>query len=322
MSTGRLRVDLDDAPGRHRAEPLADVPLVELGRVGELLARRLLELREGVEKARAVADGGHDHERAAVQQSSIRPRMLRRARCRTQSRTSAPPRARTLVFHLVLTCARCGQENPDGAKFCNACGAALVGAGRAGRGAAARLRAVRRSRGLHLSLREARPRGRPGVPRAVLRARAQRAREPRRQGREVRRRRGDGRVRRPGDVRRRCRAGRTCRLRRPRLGRARGAPAARRGQHGRGDRRPRRQPRARGDLRRGGRREHRGPSAVRIAGRGGARRRGDVHRDPRIHRVPAGPAGRWRRGRRRRCRRGSPSGPPPRSGSGRRRPFR
>jgi len=29
------------------------------------------------------------------------------------------------VFHPVLTCARCGQENPDGAKFCNACGAAL-----------------------------------------------------------------------------------------------------------------------------------------------------------------------------------------------------
>ena len=32
----------------------------------------------------------------------------------------------------MLTCARCGQENPDGAKFCNACGAALAHAG--GRG--------------------------------------------------------------------------------------------------------------------------------------------------------------------------------------------
>jgi class 3 adenylate cyclase len=32
----------------------------------------------------------------------------------------------------VLTCARCGEENPDGAKFCNACGAGLVVAGRAG----------------------------------------------------------------------------------------------------------------------------------------------------------------------------------------------
>ena len=32
----------------------------------------------------------------------------------------------------MLTCARCGQENPDGAKFCNACGAALAEPGRAG----------------------------------------------------------------------------------------------------------------------------------------------------------------------------------------------
>jgi class 3 adenylate cyclase len=32
----------------------------------------------------------------------------------------------------VLTCARCGQENPDGAKFCNSCGAGLVTPGRAG----------------------------------------------------------------------------------------------------------------------------------------------------------------------------------------------
>jgi len=29
------------------------------------------------------------------------------------------------VFALVLTCSRCGQENPDGAKFCNECAAAL-----------------------------------------------------------------------------------------------------------------------------------------------------------------------------------------------------
>jgi class 3 adenylate cyclase len=32
----------------------------------------------------------------------------------------------------VLTCARCGQENPDGAKFCNACGAPLGEPGRTG----------------------------------------------------------------------------------------------------------------------------------------------------------------------------------------------
>jgi hypothetical protein len=41
--------------------------------------------------------------------------------------------------------------------------------------------------------------------------------------------------------------------------------SSRRRQHGRGDRRPRRQPRARGDLRRGRRRQHCGPSSVRIA---------------------------------------------------------
>ncbi len=32
----------------------------------------------------------------------------------------------------VATCTRCGQENPDGAKFCNACGAALGEPGRVG----------------------------------------------------------------------------------------------------------------------------------------------------------------------------------------------
>jgi class 3 adenylate cyclase len=32
----------------------------------------------------------------------------------------------------VVTCTRCGQENPEGAKFCNSCGAALVEPGRTG----------------------------------------------------------------------------------------------------------------------------------------------------------------------------------------------
>ena len=40
--------------------------------------------------------------------------------------------ARTLVFALVSTCTRCGQENPDGAKFCNACGGPLGEPGRVG----------------------------------------------------------------------------------------------------------------------------------------------------------------------------------------------
>ena len=38
----------------------------------------------------------------------------------------------TLVFALVLTCTRCGQENPAGSKFCNDCGAPLVASGRPG----------------------------------------------------------------------------------------------------------------------------------------------------------------------------------------------
>jgi class 3 adenylate cyclase len=37
-----------------------------------------------------------------------------------------------LVFDPVPTCAKCGGENPAGAKFCNACGAALEEAGRIG----------------------------------------------------------------------------------------------------------------------------------------------------------------------------------------------
>jgi class 3 adenylate cyclase len=36
------------------------------------------------------------------------------------------------VFDLMLTCTQCGQENPNGARFCNACGAALTGAARVG----------------------------------------------------------------------------------------------------------------------------------------------------------------------------------------------
>ena len=36
------------------------------------------------------------------------------------------------MFSSVLTCAHCGQQNPDGAKFCNACGTSLDEAGRTG----------------------------------------------------------------------------------------------------------------------------------------------------------------------------------------------
>ncbi len=37
-----------------------------------------------------------------------------------------------LLFRIVSTCSRCSQENPDGAKFCNACGSALLEPGRLG----------------------------------------------------------------------------------------------------------------------------------------------------------------------------------------------
>jgi len=40
--------------------------------------------------------------------------------------------AATLVFALVLICAHCGQENPEGSKFCNACGGPLVAPDRPG----------------------------------------------------------------------------------------------------------------------------------------------------------------------------------------------
>ncbi len=40
--------------------------------------------------------------------------------------------ATVLVFPSVLTCARCGQDNPEGARFCNACGAPLAEPGRTG----------------------------------------------------------------------------------------------------------------------------------------------------------------------------------------------
>ena len=36
------------------------------------------------------------------------------------------------MFTLVLTCSTCGAENPEGSRFCNACGAALAERGRSG----------------------------------------------------------------------------------------------------------------------------------------------------------------------------------------------
>ena len=60
-------VVVDDAPGHHRAEPLADVALVESRRVGDLLARRRRQLGQRVEQAGAVADARHERDRCGVQ---------------------------------------------------------------------------------------------------------------------------------------------------------------------------------------------------------------------------------------------------------------
>ena len=59
--------------------------------------------------------------------------MLRRSSySSTGSRGAGDSAVAHLVFDPVPTCARCGGENPDGAKFCNACGATLDEPGRTG----------------------------------------------------------------------------------------------------------------------------------------------------------------------------------------------
>ena len=90
--------------------------------------------------------------------------MPRRARSRTSLRPLSPPVGQgTLVFPTVLTCARCGQQNPDGAR--SATPAARRSRRRpAGRGAPDRLGPLRRPRRLH-----ARPRALdPEDVRAIL----------------------------------------------------------------------------------------------------------------------------------------------------------
>ena len=133
-------------------------------------------------------------------------------------------------------------------RFCDECGAPLGGrrSGRRARGArrraAARLGPVRRPRRLHAAVRGSR---RGGGARAALAATSRRARTLdralRRHGREVHRRRGDGRLGRAGRARGRRRARRARRARARRRRRRRSArtpaptlPAARRRAHRRG----------------------------------------------------------------------------------------
>ena len=209
----------------------------------------------------------------------------------TSSRGAGHPPSPDLVFDSVPTCARCGGENPDGAKFCNACGAALERAGTDRRGAANRVRALRRPRRLDRQGGEARPRGRARLSQPLLRARPRRGGAFRRRGREVHRGRGDGRLRGADDLRRRSGAGRSRSACGSRLGGGGRTPAQDRREHRRGDRRARCAARTGpGDDRRR-RRQHRGTPAVCRAHRLRPRRRGHVPQHQERHRVPACPAG-------------------------------
>ncbi len=178
-----------------------------------------------------------------------------------------------------MRCSRCGTELPADARFCSSCGASV--AGPRGGGAQVRLRPVRRRRRLHRARRRRGPRGRPRSQPDLLPRGPRPDRTARRDDREVRRRCGDGRLRRAARAERRRGASRACGDQHPRG--HRGAeptrpeprpPGARRRLHGRGDRLRRR--RARRRARDGRRGEHGGPAAVRGARRSRRRRRRDL----------------------------------------------
>ena len=59
-------VVIDDATGDHRAEPFADVALVEIGGVGEGIAGGPVESGEGIEEAGAMTNGCHEGERGLI----------------------------------------------------------------------------------------------------------------------------------------------------------------------------------------------------------------------------------------------------------------
>ena len=63
----QLAVVLDDAAGRHSAEPLPHVALVEASGIGDLLARRWLKLRHRVEQAGPVANADHQRQVTVVE---------------------------------------------------------------------------------------------------------------------------------------------------------------------------------------------------------------------------------------------------------------
>src|SRR5436190_1943475 len=130
-------------------------------------------------------------------------------------------------------------------------GVHVVLSARANRGETARAQGrvcrLQRSRRLHAARGANRPGGCGGVPRALSRTPALRARAPRRNRREVHRRRGHGALRRTGRARGRSRAcGQSC-ARYPRVGpRERRGAGANRRHHRRGADPARRPPRGRG----------------------------------------------------------------------------
>ena len=69
-----LGVVIDDLADGHRAEPLAHVTLVEVGRRRNLLAGGRVQLGHGVEQAGPVAYAGLDHHRRAVEVAQEPPK--------------------------------------------------------------------------------------------------------------------------------------------------------------------------------------------------------------------------------------------------------
>ena len=166
-------------------------------------------------------------ERAAVterlERRSPRPVSSRRpSRARSPARNRRRLKVAPIGLRAMAACAHCGSENPEAARFCNACGSTLT--------EAAPPRTEERKVvtvlfadlvGFTAGLGAARPRGRRAILSPVLRAAAGRARAPRRHGGEVHRRRGDGGLRRADHPRGRPGAGGPRGPRDPRLGRGR-----------------------------------------------------------------------------------------------------
>src|SRR5215217_6460638 len=193
------------------------------------------------------------------------------------------------------TCHVCRQDNPTGARFCNACGSPLDGEARPLR-EERKVVTVLFADLVGFTARANGSRGRAAAPAAVPRPAALSPRAARRHGREVRGRRGDGDLRRARRARGRPRArrqgragdpGGACRRRRP------GGP------HRHHDRRSadhaRRKDRAGRAHRLRRQRQHRRPPGVGRTGRQHLRRRGDSPGDRAVDRVRRRASGRGER---------------------------